>query len=1223
MSISVYSFAADEAERIKNKDVEIRVNDKQEIEFIKNEDEIPTFNCLYNKEETEQLIDDKLTEIGFGGCNIDDEEETKNYTNSLSAILQEVLHTDSRKMNNVEKQSNDDKFINRIQTYTSMLENYELYTNAIPEINEKHNRLQSFEYLDPEHDRSIYHDSTYVWWVLGRQWHKLEGSWFKENENWRYTEDIVSTGYHLDCNYIWDITNKEWVMLTKTSLYAIRDWQEKFDEPTLKYISNVIKVGITSDEGKLMYNNDKKRWCFNGNPINNAELLENEIVPSYPIDWENILRNYNITTTTNPDKEIDTYKPVYGNYTLSANLYVNGLINGYDFDDFKNFAKKDDLALTYAKKDDVENTYLKKTDAIASGVSSFKSISGYPYYYVKNDDLQGDSFTLEEKKYYALYIDIPVELEDAINKIKGYKNIFKIVLRKNVVYDEEGIYTKEFLIYKDGDKIHSPIIKYDDNLKKCSIMDSNDLTINFNTEYFIAFDEKLKIMPYTSYLNGDISLVYLLEQDSINADVNIKCKLIDAENALQLRQSDIHYFYKPSIITTETIDNVEYYKMIFKIADKNYTIPLQQEFKFIDYCFGNKWTLTWDGSQWEGDNMQGLTRAVFKHGREEIAQSEEGYKGCFLQINNTKKSITSAIPASEKGLMSSLYGMSKREYVFRGYDKSEHLCNEYKIDPIGFHAKNNPEYGGYDYLGFALLFKDLNLDEDIKIVNKINKEIEFFELYLIIPGQETKIKLTFKLHNSANGYGGLKFGKYLQIYPVLNSIETLPYHFQQSLINTNSRDVELYLHKDFVEPIEEVNWDSETNAFDYIIKQQFYEVYPNPNAATTLYTDFNITSSKIITADNITTMRSDVNMLTNTVDVVSYDVRDISGKVAVLNEQMVKTREVMQYMQRDIKTNRIIASTALAFGIIGTVGSIASIGMQLSSSGISFATKNGYQMMGGITSEAQASGYESFTESVALFQSTPLSLRSIATDISPVLDWSNQPYSTIPELPFEEEYDNPRTKATTLHMTIDMCNTFRDTLKPAFKLLATRINEISAELESLGDINNTYTTVDEVNEVLTNYVQKSEFDKLKQENEELKAKIQSLQPKYPWQEFYQGFDERIEFIGYYDVGFEIFYTLNSYENYKAQIDIYLGNEGEVDGNYEYLLLLTSSDFRMHYIRVDLPNNKAYYDEIYKNNISIDIIERVGIFNDLEIRMDNVLVERDYKFTYIFKKSIAA
>ena len=82
-----------------------------------------------------------------------------------------------------------------------------------------------------------------------------------------------------------------------------------------------------------------------------------------------------------------------------------------------------------------------------------------------------------------------------------------------------------------------------------------------------------------------------------------------------------------------------------------------------------------------------------------------------------------------------------------------------------------------------------------------------------------------------------------------------------------------------VDPIEEVNWDRETNPFEYIIQQQFYELSPNPNAATTLYTDYNITSSKIITADNITTMRSDLNIVTNNVDVIDFDVKELTSKV--------------------------------------------------------------------------------------------------------------------------------------------------------------------------------------------------------------------------------------------------------------------------------------------------------------------------------------------------------
>lgn len=70
------------------------------------------------------------------------------------------------------------------------------------------------------------------------------------------------------------------------------------------------------------------------------------------------------------------------------------------------------------------------------------------------------------------------------------------------------------------------------------------------------------------------------------------------------------------------------------------------------------------------------------------------------------------------------------------------------------------------------------------------------------------------------------------------------------------------------------------------MKQQFIEVYPNPNDVIILYTDYNIISSKIITADNFTTMRSDLNLVTNNLDMMTYDVKDISNKESLFNYEM-------------------------------------------------------------------------------------------------------------------------------------------------------------------------------------------------------------------------------------------------------------------------------------------------------------------------------------------------
>lgn len=70
-------------------------------------------------------------------------------------------------------------------------------------------------------------------------------------------------------------------------------------------------------------------------------------------------------------------------------------------------------------------------------------------------------------------------------------------------------------------------------------------------------------------------------------------------------------------------------------------------------------------------------------------------------------------------------------------------------------------------------------------------------------------------------------------------------------------------------------------------------------------------------------------MLTNNFDVVSYDVKDLTSKVDVLNSEMAETKRITQHLQEDIDETRIIAWTALAFGVVGTAGSAASIGIQL------------------------------------------------------------------------------------------------------------------------------------------------------------------------------------------------------------------------------------------------------------------------------------------------------
>lgn len=62
---------------------------------------------------------------------------------------------------------------------------------------------------------------------------------------------------------------------------------------------------------------------------------------------------------------------------------------------------------------------------------------------------------------------------------------------------------------------------------------------------------------------------------------------------------------------------------------------------------------------------------------------------------------------------------------------------------------------------------------------------------------------------------------------------------------------------------------------------------------------------------------------------IKVDVNYLTNKVGVLNTGMVEVKKITDNLKRDIKTNTVISSFEVAFGVVGTVGSVASIGVQL------------------------------------------------------------------------------------------------------------------------------------------------------------------------------------------------------------------------------------------------------------------------------------------------------
>ncbi|WP_289705115.1 hypothetical protein, partial [Bacteroides acidifaciens] len=236
----------------------------------------------------------------------------------------------------------------------------------------------------------------------------------------------------------------------------------------------------------------------------------------------------------------------------------------------------------------------------------FNEVDGIPEFNIKNNNIQYESFESSTTQYHILkFVNIPEDFMNKVKEITAQTNLFKVVLRKNIIYDTNGNLVKEFFIYAKDGQVYSPMITKSAN--GCSINNSTNMGyIN------IAFDSGLDFNPYTLWMNGELSIMNEYITDSLQTLKTVKCSIIKADNALKLHKSDVLYLYKPTLTSEVQMDDKKYWLLQWNIDD-NYNIPTGLEFKFNEYCFGNKWFLTWNGTKWVGDNIQGNINGKMKN----------------------------------------------------------------------------------------------------------------------------------------------------------------------------------------------------------------------------------------------------------------------------------------------------------------------------------------------------------------------------------------------------------------------------------------------------------------------------------------------------------------------------------------------------------------------------------------------------------------------------------
>lgn len=159
---------------------------------------------------------------------------------------------------------------------------------------------------------------------------------------------------------------------------------------------------------------------------------------------------------------------------------------------------------------------------------------------------------------------------------------------------------------EDG-KIRSPVITWMGNGPSIFTFYHTYYNSEAITRAFII-DSRLNIDFYALFRNGELFIIYLLKEDALVAHQPvIKCDIIDTKNELKSHESDVYYLHRPTITRHVVVDTTwdsykECYLLQFNI-DKNYTIPINQEFRFHENCFANKWMLTWEKEKLDGMNV--------------------------------------------------------------------------------------------------------------------------------------------------------------------------------------------------------------------------------------------------------------------------------------------------------------------------------------------------------------------------------------------------------------------------------------------------------------------------------------------------------------------------------------------------------------------------------------------------------------------------------------------
>ena len=379
--------------------------------------------------------------------------------------------------------------------------------------------------------------------------------------------------------------------------------------------------------------------------------------------------------------------------------------------------------------------------------------------------------------------------------------------------------------------------------------------------------------PLSLFTSGNMEIKSIVKQPTLNTTNNIKCNLIDADNALTLYRSPLPNLYE--MIDCGEIGDYWYAYWGYDAGSDEFKALMDgQEFHFEDNAFGTSYTLTKQNDKWDGDHVCYNTDAKIE--KYNITDSDLNYGWIFIDMSDYNK------------LLLSLCGWNEGSNPFEMAYQAGFITSNYELSGIEYGIKDNNKW----YMKFTEKDWDAFRGRDDEPPQP-NLEVNFKIAY----GNKSTAKHKLKI--------SIEWSDAWCWFPETNLITKLEL---DCISDNNYPSIEhnnglmIFMHKNYIYPTTgDLKYQDGTNPFEYLRATDYYNVEPRPEACSTLYTTYNIRTTGNIIGQNIESHVFALNSLGNDVDRAIVRLSQLQQYVQQLFEyieaQLAQINETMNLMQ--------------------------------------------------------------------------------------------------------------------------------------------------------------------------------------------------------------------------------------------------------------------------------------------------------------------------------------